>query len=95
MKIPFTGLDEELEQKIDAELSRLKGPVRWAFRRGFIAAREIGLKAVNPYKDKRKANGGATYATGFRTAWQKGFYFFRRFEKSFNKTKYTWEKRVE
>lgn len=95
MKIPFTGFDEELEQKIDAELSRLRGPVKGAFRRGFIAAREIGIKAVNPYKDKRKANGGATYATAFRRAWAKGWNFYKKNACAYCGIEYQWEKIME
>lgn len=47
--------------------------LKGAFRKGVIAYREMGDKAVNPYKAKYKQNGRGTFAMAFRNVWNKGY----------------------
>lgn len=78
MKIQFPGIEETKERLIESALSLYPGrAMRAAFMRGFIAAREKGLEARNPYRIKTKGNGGATYSAGFYNAWNAGFKHYR------------------
>lgn len=68
-----------MEDLIESQLSSIKGnAMKGAFYRGFIACRELGYEAINPYRDRRKENGGATFATAFKRTWEKGFDFYKR-----------------
>lgn len=86
MKIPFPGLDERKERLIDSALSLYRGrAMKGAFMKGFIAAREKGLEARNPYRIKPKANGGATFSAAFRNAWAAGFAHYRQNRLAYNR----------
>lgn len=79
--IPFPDIPNELHTEMD----RIKGDaLKGAFRKGVIACRELGLKAVNPYKKIYRGNGRGTFSFAFKNAWDRGYEAYR---KHFNKLK--------
>lgn len=78
MKIDFPGLNKAKERLIEKTLSKYKGrAIKSAFMKGFVAARELGLEARNPYKLITKPDGGATFAAAFYNAWADGWNHYR------------------
>jgi hypothetical protein len=75
----FPHLEKELEEKKLSNINSIKGKsMPGAFSRGFIACKTLGIKAVNPYKDKRKSDGGPTFSTGFHNSWNKGWELYKK-----------------
>ncbi len=73
--IPFP----DIPQALHSEMDQIKGEaLKGAFRKGVIACRERGLKAVNPYRKIYRENGRGTFAMAFINAWNKGWNAYKK-----------------